>query len=67
MAHIKKQYTLDDIVLYPDEYDYYNHIERFVPVIMKDGIACCLNNKQLEYFLAEAISKLEKNKKKVKV
>jgi len=60
MAHIKKQYTLDDIVLYPDEYGGYGP-QGLVPVIMKDGIPYCLSSKILESLLAEAIIRLQES------
>jgi hypothetical protein len=52
--------TLDDVVLYPDEYDFYNHVSKLVPVIMVDGIPRTLTNRELEGFLSEALQKLRK-------
>jgi len=52
--------TLDDVVLYPDEYDFYNHVGGLVPAIMTDGIPRPLTNRELEGFLSEALQKLRK-------
>jgi len=47
-----KQYTLDDVVLYPDD-------GNLVPVIMKDNIPCAISQHALEKFLSEALQQLK--------